>query len=557
MGGRGRGKTAGVDGRGGKGGKGGKFTAKGGVGSARPGPLSAEEALSEAEVLIERAERAMRNRESKKAHSQLVQAVEMLREAGVEATSEGSLLLASASGSLLQLDDEERMCQLWKESGAVGETIGKLMGPEQRMAALNMSDAALEQGFAAAGIAGMPLDEQSHMCESRAQVAQLLSEEWERQAEALRGRQTELSKQAMGHAVECATRAVALYEESSRLFLCCQAGAEWEPEPDVDLLNSLGSALMHHGRLLLLAVRHAETDPASSQTAEAQQARKVGQKAVTRSLECFEEACSRCDSAKGDDLSEVLKDWAQALWDASSLVPTAKAEELLRKAAAKAADAIALQMVPLPAYCNLLGDVLCTTAEWARDNPDTRVVTSAAPPATHVSVPATRDVSAGASASDTHGAGLHEPEYAAGAEAALRFYARSLEEGYSRALRVSSRDLRAQMGAADAWLGSARALAAIGDGARAAEALRSCIERYSALLRTDVALWMEQKVPPAERAEARYNAACALALAGNGDECRQLLVSILAEGGATPAEIAMDPDFSALHAEQWWQQLLT
>ena len=52
--------------------------------------------------------------------------------------------------------------------------------------------------------------------------------------------------------------------------------------------------------------------------------RRAAQAAVKRGLEVLEEACSLCDSTRGDDLPDVLQQMAQTLWDASEVVPTQK-----------------------------------------------------------------------------------------------------------------------------------------------------------------------------------------------------------------------------------------
>ena len=44
-----------------------------------------------------------------------------------------------------------------------------------------------------------------------------------------------------------------------------------------------------------------------------------GEAMVERALGLYAEACARCDTAKGDAVDELLRDWAQVLWDAAAL----------------------------------------------------------------------------------------------------------------------------------------------------------------------------------------------------------------------------------------------
>ena len=263
----------------------------------------------------------------------------------------------------------------------------------------------------------------------------------------------------------------------------------------------------------------------------------------------------------------MLRDWAQALWDASALASSPEpasaamvasaafaraagaavqgaavqaaarrqaARELLERAASKATDSVAMLVVPLVPSCNLLGDVLNSYADVERD-----------------------EAAAGG---------------AAAIGEALRLHERSIREGYERALRVSSRDLRAQIGAADGWLSIARLQLKLsrGDSAPVAataawrESLGRARALYATLLGVPVAQWVAQGLATHECAEARYNCCCALALQCGGGgggaaaeaECRAMLSSVLAQGDAKAHEVMADEDFAHLAGCDWWAPLV-
>ena len=69
---------------------------------------------------------------------------------------------------------------------------------------------------------------------------------------------------------------------------------------------------------------------------------------------------------RGDDLPDVLQQMAQALWDASEVVPLPKRADLLRRAADRAASSVRLQQVPMPETTCLLGDILVARERLAR-----------------------------------------------------------------------------------------------------------------------------------------------------------------------------------------------
>jgi hypothetical protein len=61
-----------------------------------------------------------------------------------------------------------------------------------------------------------------------------------------------------------------------------------------------------------------------------------------------------------------------------------------------------------------------------------------------------------------------------------------------------------------------------------------------------------------ERADVRYNAACAAVLAGQHAAAQQLLQGLAAAGGGVlnAAELAADPDVVAVREQGWFLQLL-
>ena len=505
--------------------------------------------LAAVEEQLERGERKLRDKESGKAKNLFQAAVQAVQAEGLEHDPRGCLMLATATGSLLQLDAEEARHAGWAQRGVAlprGAEASPLSA-EDRYSGLQRAASALEKGHAAAAAADASADELSHLYDSRAQVATFMSEECE--AELERGGVDAARAAAAAAALEQAASAVAWWGAAGKAHLASQAKEEWEAEPDVDLLCRLGSASVRHGKLLM------QTSPAGAPPPA--EATAAAEAAAERALKLYEEACARCDSAKGDAVDEVLRDWSQALWDSASLAllvgggaaSRASARELLSRAAGKVADSMGMLVVPLVSSCNLLGDVLTAAAEVERD-----------------------EVAAAGGAA----------ERAAARRACLELYARAAKEGYERGLRVSSRDLRAQLGCADAWLGIARVRRAVAaeqpaEGAEAgaaagvaAEALGRARALYTALLQQPPDLWLSQGLAVHEYAEARYNACCTLALAcapagaeadgaglsAEAVQCGELLRSLLGQGDAKVEEVAADEDFAHLRGTSWWQQTL-
>jgi hypothetical protein len=126
----------------------------------------------------------------------------------------------------------------------------------------------------------------------------------------------------------------------------------------------------------------------------------------------------------------VLQQWAQALWEASEVVPVHKRTELLRLAAERATSSVNLQTVPMPESACLLGDILVALGEhlWK-----TRPVKAA-------------EVGAGGAAG----------EEGIAAREALLCCRRALHESFGKAMGVRSNDLSVVCGLADALLDCSR-----------------------------------------------------------------------------------------------------
>ena len=139
-------------------------------------------------------------------------------------------------------------------------------------------------------------------------------------------------------------------------------------------------------------------------------------------------------SRRGDDLPDVLQQWAQALWDASEVVPAQKRVELLKQAADRAASSVRLQALPVPETTCLLGDILVALGE-------------------HV----WKSTSNGGAKAGAGAGGLGEGTGEEGAACvALWHCRRALHQGYAEAMRVRSRDLSILCGLADAFLDCGR-----------------------------------------------------------------------------------------------------
>ena len=314
--------------------------------------------LREAETALESGERRQRSGEHAKAIAYFQTVCATL--AGMREDRRGCLLWATAMTNLVDL-----RAPSWN---GLSTTDG---APDLHLAA-----SALERGHAAAVAAGAPSEERAHLLTARAECAGLLMES------------LSLAEDWTA-AVRSASEAAKLWEESLTQELAASASMYNAPEASVETLCSLGSASMAFGKLALTGGGAAGLDTTT---------RRAAQAAVKRALDAFEEACGLCDSVyvqrrsnlcahcqelkrrarcatspcvarpadtgalelaappspspspspvsrRGDDLPDVLAQWAQALWDASEVVPPHRRVDLLTRAADTAASSVRLQKV--------------------------------------------------------------------------------------------------------------------------------------------------------------------------------------------------------------------
>ena len=152
-------------------------------GSAPPAsaPVGPEAILEAVEDALERGEKKLRDREPQKAQKLFREALSQVQAAHLSSHPHGAVLLASLTGSLLTIDSDDARLASWARRSKEKPATEPLT-PEQRLGALQAAATAMEAGQAAAEAAGAPPEELSHMCDSRAQLATLLSEEGEAQA---------------------------------------------------------------------------------------------------------------------------------------------------------------------------------------------------------------------------------------------------------------------------------------------------------------------------------------------------------------------------------------
>jgi hypothetical protein len=523
-------------------------SARAGRGSSAGVPATPETLLRSAEAALESGERRQRSGEDQKAIGYFQTVCSTL--AGMRDDRQGCLLWATAMANLVEL-----RASSWNTSGTMAEGI-----PNLRLAAI-----ALERGHAAAVAASAESLEIAHLLSARAECAELLA--------ATPSGDALSTVEDWPVAVRFAAEAAQLWEQS------LAASKHDLPEAPIETLCSLGSASMAFGKMAL-----AGGDGTGELDATT---RRDAQAAVKRALGAFEEACGLCDSARGDDLPDVLAQWAQALWDAAEVVPPGNRAELLRRAVDKAAASVRLQKVPVPEAACLLGDVLIALGEhvWkARSSP-----------------------------ADVGCNGGRACE-------ALWHCRRALHEGYNEAMRVRSRDLSILCGMADALLDCGRlqrdmvtcgvdlAVAqpqvaseaptpgrvaeaeaeaetevSIVDLTEAVDQMQvdapmqllmvppepvgslpplpsaaECLERagrlYGDALEASAAEWATGRV---SRFDTMYNAACACALHGAREEsCAKLLGTLAAEGALRRAELEADADLAPLVPTAWMQSLL-
>lgn len=220
------------------------------------------------------------------------------------------------------------------------------------------------------------------------------------------------------------------------------------------------------------------------------------QAALAAADAAYAAALATASSDDGDDVPAILHNWGVALHSAARAGGGAAA---LESAAGRLRDAAGFNrgdVAPLLA----LGDVLCDAAAAAAPG---------ALPGTHP------------------------------ASAAL--LAAAVTDGYAAALTIDRKCADGHAGVAEVGLALARAAAAAGDGAGAKAHAAGAARAYSRALAEPHKLggW-------ADRVEARYNAACALCLAGEVERARSAVAELIASGAATEAEVDEDADLAAL-----------
>ena len=477
--------------------------------------------LKEAEAAIETGERRQRAGELDKAVPYFSTALATLERGGLVDDRQGCLLFASATSSLVEVRQAERRIAAFDEPLAASQQRADADAEllRQRAHALRGAAEALERGHAAAEAAGAGAEELGHFCVARAQAAEMLREVLSDAGGA----------PALREALTWAAAAAKLWGAAAEH----EQNREQLAEPDPETVSAHAGALLACGALVL---RHAPAD----KEAERSKARAK----VAQALETFGAAVALCDTAKGDDVPEVLLEWAQAFWDAAGVAAdAAEAAALLESAVGKARDSLALMAAPTLESLNLLGDILRAAAEHAwREG---------------------------------------------GAAAAGALYSRAFE-AYASARRIRANDLRTRCNLADGWLDCARMQieAAAGgagaaeqelaggleamqlDGAAAeepppppppppAEALRQAVAEYRALLSEPAAAWAAAGMSAEERADVAFNLACACALGGREAEAAQQLLAMEAQGLLLRrAEVADDSDLAPLLQTEPIQALL-
>ena len=366
--------------------------------------------LRVAKAALETGERRHRAAENAKAITYFQTVCSTLAE--MRDDPQACLLWASAMESLVELGAPS-----WSGQGVGGDTTPSL----------HLSWSALERGHAAAAAAGAPSDEMSQLLAARAETAELTRDS--------------LAGGDRAAAVQWAEEGARLWEQTLAQELDAQREGTHAPEASVETLCSLGGACMAYGTL---ALSRADASRADASHAVGAKSRRAAQAAVKRGLEVFDEACGLCDSARGDDLPEVLFQWARALWDACEVVPAGRRPELLRLAIEKSAASMRLQPLPSPETSCLLGDLLIDLGEatW-------RGRVEAAEAA------AAKAAAGGAAAGETSSEQAAAMDTAAAASA-VWLIRRALHQGYGAAMRVRSSDLAVLCGLADALLDAGR-----------------------------------------------------------------------------------------------------
>ncbi|KAG8469123.1 hypothetical protein KFE25_007641 [Diacronema lutheri] len=536
----------GQQGREGRGGREARRGPPGGDWRGTPARTSPAGIIAEAERSLEMGERKQRARELPKARALLEASRTKVAAAGLASDRAGCLIFAAASTALLEVEQDEARAAAF---GAPPNASALGADRRRRVGVLLEVRAALDAGASAAAAARASADELSHLAETMGTVQLLLSEAHE-----------ELEDGPA--ALVCARSAVASFERAADLHArAAQAVADEmrgqapvAAEPSIELLRALAPALMAFGKLALQAARAPRED--GGDDAACERLRAEGEASVERSLAALEEACSLCDSERGDDLPAAVEEWARLLWEASALAPPSGRAQVLSRAAAKCRQSLGLVSVPLASTRVLLGDVLRAAAEEAAA-PLHAALASDAPPV------ASR-------------APLSAADAAACTREALVLYALALRDGYGSALAISRTDMAAQLGAADARVDCARlvsklpaaivraALPAAGDAcdehilvvADAAACLGAAAAGYAALGARPLADWLRAGLSAEEHADFQFNWACAAALQGDEATAQQLLAALVREGRIeSEAELSGDEDLRPFAQTDWMQQL--
>lgn len=261
-----------------------------------------------------------------------------------------------------------------------------------------------------------------------------------------------------------------------------------EALPDAGTATNLADALAQRAALLPSRAAFAEADAA------------------------YRAAVGACSSDNGDDLPGLLVNWAAATASAASGLGNDPA--LLATAAARFREAAAFGRSD-PAPLAGLGDALFEMA--------------------------------GAIATASGGVGAlpgADPESAAILESAMG-------EGYRAALALDRRFADAHAGCGDVFLAQSRAARAARDEAVSASFASEAAAAYQRAF----------DVPPASprslggwqaRAEAGWNCACALALAGKSEECVAVLQGLLAREPGLAGEVLADDDLAGCAGVRGW-----
>eukprot|EP00882_Tetradesmus_deserticola_P016825 GHRQ01017991.1.p1 GENE.GHRQ01017991.1~~GHRQ01017991.1.p1 ORF type:complete len:130 (+),score=51.26 GHRQ01017991.1:531-920(+) len=119
------------------------------------------------------------------------------------------------------------------------------------------------------------------------------------------------------------------------------------------------------------------------------------------------------------------------------------------------------------------------------------------------------------------------------------------------ALTISRSNADALVGLAEASVAVARLATRQGDQAAAAAHINAAVGYYGRALQQPHLLG-----DASERADVRYNAACAAALAGQHATAQQLLTSLAAAGSISAADVATDADLAGFREQQWFMDLV-